>query len=64
LWSFHLNADDIIYLPQFDTYRPIEAIIEDIPEYKALWFLDAYDQEFYNNLLNKNTTGMPDTGSS
>ena len=51
LWSFHLNADDIIYVPQFDTYRPVEAVIEDVPEYKALWFLDAYDQELYDYLV-------------
>ena len=51
LWSFHLNADDIIYFRQFNTYRPVEAVIDDIPEYKALWFLDAYDQELYNDLL-------------
>ena len=54
LWSFHLDADDIIYVPQFDTYRPREAVIDDIPEYKALWFLDAYDMELYNGLLSKN----------
>ena len=53
LWSFHLNADDIIYVPQFGTYRPLEAIIDHIPEYKALWFLDAYDQEQYDDLLPK-----------
>ena len=51
LWSFHLNADDIIYVPQFDTYRPVEAVIEDVPEYKALWFLNAYDQELYDYLV-------------
>ena len=51
LWSFHLNADDIIYVPQFDTYRPMEAVIEDIPEYNALWFLNAYEQELYDYLV-------------
>ena len=51
LWSFHLNADDIIYVPEFETYRPREAVIDHIPEYKALWFLDAYDQEQYDGLL-------------
>ena len=55
-WSFHLNDDDIIYYPQFDTYRPKEAVINHIPEYKALWFLDAYDQKLYDVILvNTNT---------
>ena len=56
LWSFHLNADDIIYFPQFDTYRPMEAVIEDVPEYKALWFLDAYDRELYDDLALRGNT--------
>ena len=29
----------------------MEAVIEDVPEYKALWFLNAYDQELYDYLL-------------
>ena len=51
LWSFRLNADDIIYIPQFDTYRPMEAVVDDVPEHKALWFLNAYDQELYDDLI-------------
>ena len=44
----------IIRVPQFDIYRPREAVIDDIPEDKALWFLDAYDMELYNGLFSKN----------
>jgi hypothetical protein len=50
-WSFHLKADDIIYCPRFKTTRPREAVINHIPEHKALWFLDAYDQELYDEIL-------------
>ena len=27
----------------------MEAVIEDVPEYKALLFLDAYDRELYDD---------------
>lgn len=49
-WSFHIDADDIIYCRQFDMYRPREAVINHIPEHKALWFLDAYDRKHYDAL--------------
>ena len=50
-WSFHLNEDDIIYCSRFKTTRPREAVINHIPEHKALWFLDAYNRELYDDLL-------------
>lgn len=50
-WSFHRNADDIIYCSRYKTARPWDAVIHHIPEARVLWFLDAYDQEHYDNLL-------------
>ena len=50
-WSFHLNADGIIYCSRFRTTRPREAVINHVPEARALWFLDAYDQALYDDLL-------------
>ena len=51
LWSFHLNADDIVFCRKYNMSRPRESVIDDIPEDKALWFLDAYDQELYDDLV-------------
>ena len=34
----------------------MEAVIEDVPEYKALWFLDAYDRELYDDLALRGNT--------
>lgn len=51
LWSFHPNADDMIYCGHFKITRPRDSIINHIPEHKALWFLDAYDRDLYDDML-------------
>jgi len=60
-WSFHVNADDLIYCSRFKTVRPRDAVINHVPEAKALWFLEAYNQELYDSLLYTGNTkpGVP-----
>lgn len=50
LWSFYLNAEEVICCPHSKTIGARESVINHIHEYKAQWFLDAWAQEEYDDL--------------